>query len=135
MEWILVFCNLDDTETSTTILGLTSDDAKVHLIRWMTLIAKESAVRAAISIVEAAIVVAAPEAKAKQADQGKFIELEGAEMGKVVTRFPPEASGYLHIGHSKAALLNQVLRPDFDRMAHLLTSNNSSSLPRNTMAR
>lgn len=31
--------------------------------------------------------------KVKQADVGKFFELPGAEMGKVVVRFPPEASG------------------------------------------
>lgn len=49
-----------------------------------------------------------------RAKEGKFVDLPGAEMGKVIVRFPPEASGYLHIGHAKAALLNQYYQEAFN---------------------
>ena len=50
------------------------------------------------------------------------IMMEDLKLGKVdhiITRFPPEPNGYLHIGHAKSIILNFELAHEFNGKTHL----------------
>lgn len=87
----------------------------VHVQRWYSLIEAQDCIKQALASLpdDAKKALLNPTSDTsnrpvtERKQEGKFVELPGAEMGKVIVRFPPEASGYLHIGHAKAALLNQ----------------------------
>ena len=40
-------------------------------------------------------------------------DIESGHCKKVITRFPPEPNGYLHIGHAKSILLNYGLAKEY----------------------
>jgi glutamyl-tRNA synthetase len=86
-------------------ISLHSNNSK----RWMDMMAQSPAIQVAtqlaVGIVGNTEALFFPNEQLHPLAHGMNL-LEGATPGRVVTRFPPEPSGYLHIGHAKAALLN-----------------------------
>ena len=46
-------------------------------------------------------------------------DLKSGKVKEIVTRFPPEPNGYLHIGHAKAIWINFTLADEFGGRTHL----------------
>ena len=46
-------------------------------------------------------------------------DLESGKHNEIITRFPPEPNGYLHIGHAKSILLNFGLAEEFNGKTNL----------------
>ena len=46
-------------------------------------------------------------------------DLQAGKHAQVVTRFPPEPNGYLHIGHAKSVCLNFGVAEEFGGRCHL----------------
>ncbi len=44
---------------------------------------------------------------------------KGVNEGKVITRFPPEPNGFLHIGHAKSICLNFGIAEEYNTVCHL----------------
>jgi glutamyl-tRNA synthetase len=93
------------------IQGLLKNNAHPHLLRWFSYFDTLKSTQTLLSDLAKA---KADTLRINKTAAGFAIGLQDAVDGHVVTRFPPEPSGYLHIGHTKAAILNQY----FAKMYH-----------------
>ncbi|KAG7660627.1 GUS1 [[Candida] subhashii] len=96
------------------------NEVYINVSRWYNLLAEDKRFESTIEFMTKSVNELRKSAKAvksggkKETHKANFdIELPDAQMGRVVTRFPPEPSGYLHIGHAKAAILNEYFAHNY----------------------
>ncbi|KAK2561535.1 Bifunctional glutamate/proline--tRNA ligase [Acropora cervicornis] len=107
--------NASDVNSALVLSGkigalIKPDGSFQHVARWMTFCNAQSPFCQVSAQLLSQTNDKSSQLGTKMKSEGKYVTLPGASEGNVVTRFPPEASGYLHIGHAKAALLNQYYR-------------------------
>lgn len=93
------------------MIGILKKNSHPHLQRWYNYFDTLTSTQAVITSLNEAKTA---KKTVSTASSSFALGLQNAVDGQVVTRFPPEPSGYLHIGHAKAALLNQY----FAKMYH-----------------
>ncbi|KAF9052843.1 glutamate-tRNA ligase [Panaeolus papilionaceus] len=93
------------------VVGLLKNNQHPHLLRWFSYLDSLTSTQQLLAEITSA---KANKARSNKTAAGFALGLQDAIDGQVVTRFPPEPSGYLHIGHTKAAILNQY----FAKMYH-----------------
>lgn len=96
---------------SSPVIGLVRKGLHKHLQRWFNHI--DSLAPFSDALVQLAD-AKAEKFKNKKTAAGFDLFLKDAQQGQVVTRFPPEPSGYLHVGHAKAAILNQYFARQYN---------------------